>query len=245
MENELAFNVDRSSPVPLYYQVIQGVESAIRSGTLRPGCLLDSERKLATMLNLSLPTMRKAMDELVLSGRLVRKRGVGTQVASHSTSPLVLSSLYEELASSGKKPTTTVLSFIRQEADRDTLTKLQLSPGSGVYHFTRLRLAEGSPVALMENWVRDDLMTLKPEMLSSDGLYAVLRQGGVTFRLASQRIGASLTSACESSLLENEVGSPLITMERTVSDDAGQMIETGRHVYLADSYSFEMTLVQR
>jgi DNA-binding GntR family transcriptional regulator len=46
-------------------------------------------------------------------------------------------------------------------------------------------------------------------------------------------------------LLETEPGSALVTMERTAVDDTGRNVETGRHVYRGDSYSFEMTLVQR
>ena len=46
-------------------------------------------------------------------------------------------------------------------------------------------------------------------------------------------------------LLEVAPGSALVTMERTAVDDTGRSVETGRHVYRADSYSFEMTLVQR
>ena len=46
-------------------------------------------------------------------------------------------------------------------------------------------------------------------------------------------------------LLETDVNSALVTMERTAVDDTGRRVETGHHVYRADSYSFEMTLVQR
>lgn len=73
--NQLGLNIDRSSPVPLYHQIVQGIEAAIYSGVLEPGSRLDNEINLAAELNLSRPTMRKAMDELVRSGLLVRKRG--------------------------------------------------------------------------------------------------------------------------------------------------------------------------
>ena len=72
--------VDRKSPVPLYFQVAQHMEHLIESGELAPGTRLENEIDLADRLRLSRPTMRRAIQELVAKGLLVRKRGVGTQV---------------------------------------------------------------------------------------------------------------------------------------------------------------------
>jgi DNA-binding GntR family transcriptional regulator len=131
------------------------------------------------------------------------------------------------------------------EADDATLTALQLPAGSKVYHFTRLRKVGGKPLALMENWVRDDIAAMDEAMLAAEGLYSILRRGGVNFRLATQRIGAMTANEYQASKLDTAEGSALVTMERTAVDDTGRHIETGHHVYRADSYSFEMTLVQR
>jgi DNA-binding GntR family transcriptional regulator len=97
----------------------------------------------------------------------------------------------------------------------------------------------------MENWVRDDIASMDEAMLSAEGLYSILRRGGVNFRLATQRIGAMIANDYQASMLETPAGSALVTMERTAVDDTGRRVETGNHVYRADSYSFEMTLVQR
>lgn len=246
MNTGLHIPIDRSSPVPLYHQIVQGIESAIHDGTLEPGSRLENEIDLAQQLNLSRPTMRKAMDELVRSGLLVRKRGVGTQVVSSQVRRhLELSSLNDDLERAGKKPTTRALSFSHGEPDERVAGLLQLPGGVGVYHFTRLRSVGSAPLALMENWVRDDIATLTEEALNAEGLYRILRNAGVNFRLANQRIGAMVANDYQAPLLEVAPGSALVTMERTAVDDAGRNVETGNHVYRADSYSFEMTLVQR
>jgi DNA-binding GntR family transcriptional regulator len=246
LANSLNLTIDRSSPVPLYHQVVQGIEAAIRSGALPPGSKLENEIDLAASLNLSRPTMRKAMDELVRAGLLVRKRGVGTQVvASQVRRQLELSSLFDDLSAGGGKPTTEVLTFEHIEASQATRDALALAPGATVYHFTRLRKVDGKPLALMENWVRDDITSIDAEQLAAEGLYAILRNGGVNFRLATQRIGAMVATDYQARFLEAAPGSALVTMERTAVDDTGRMVETGRHVYRADTYSFEMTLTQR
>jgi hypothetical protein len=52
----VAFRVDRDSPVPLYFQLAQQFEAAIRSGALPVGSRLDNEVELARQLGLSRPT---------------------------------------------------------------------------------------------------------------------------------------------------------------------------------------------
>ena len=71
----LPIRVDRTSPVPLYFQVAQYLEQMIESGELPMGTRLDNEGDLAGQLGLSKPTMRRAHEVLEGRGLLVRKRG--------------------------------------------------------------------------------------------------------------------------------------------------------------------------
>lgn len=80
MITTLSVELERSSPVPLYYQLAQAIEKSILDGQLRPGDRFENELALAKRLNLSRPTTRRAIQELVDKGLLVRERGVGTQV---------------------------------------------------------------------------------------------------------------------------------------------------------------------
>src|SRR5687767_13619238 len=83
-EDEVAvtptFDIDRSSPTPLYFQLAQALEKAVAEGHLPAGSKLENEVLLAQHYGLSRPTVRRAVQELVDKGLLVRKRGVGTQV---------------------------------------------------------------------------------------------------------------------------------------------------------------------
>ncbi len=69
--------VDRSSPVPLYFQLAQHLEHAIESGQIPPDTLLDNEIQLAGQLGRLRPTVRRAMHYLVEKRLLVRRRGSG------------------------------------------------------------------------------------------------------------------------------------------------------------------------
>jgi GntR family transcriptional regulator len=241
----LSIRVDRFSPVPLYSQVSTQIEQAIESGALGPGFKLDNEVALAEQLGLSRPTMRRAIQELVSKGLLVRKRGVGTQVVHGRVRREVkLTSLYDDLANSGRRPATRVLVNVVDQADDQVAEELGVDPGTPVRHLERLRLAGGEPLAILRNWLPEHLLAPSDEDLEEHGLYELIRDRGIYMRIARQRIAARGADAEEARLLQQETGSPLLTMERTAYDDHGRAVEFGSHVYRAETYSFEVTLVE-
>lgn len=238
--------LDRSSPIPLYFQVARQIEAAIESGALRPGQRLDNEIDLADRYGLSRPTMRRAIEELVAMGLLVRKRGVGTQVVQGQLKrPVELSSLFDDLTNSHQRPTTTVMLCDTVAADDEIAQSLGLAAGDPVVALERLRFARGEPLAIMHNWLPTDLGQLSAETLSQRGLYELMRSFGVNLRIANQRIGAAVATAAEARLLGVRKGAALLTLQRTSFDDTGRPVELGRHVYRAETYTFEITVIAR
>ena len=241
---DLFMDLDRSSPVPLYYQVSQQIEHAISSGQLGPGARLDNEISLADQFGLSRPTMRRAIQELVDKGLLVRKRGVGTQVVhGQVTRPVELTSLYDDLTRGHQAPRTTLLVNEIIPASDTVSGFLDVPVGANVLRLRRLRFANAEPLAILENYLPEDLADIGQSDLESRGLYQLMRAKGVHIRVAKQRIGARAGTAEECQLLDERKGSPLLTMDRATHDDSGRPVEWGHHVYRASQYSFEVTLV--
>ena len=239
----MPLRVDRSSPVPLYFQVAQHLEHMIESGELPMGTRLENETDLADQLGLSRPTMRRAIEYLVGRGLLVRKRGIGTQVVhAKVTRDVELTSLYDDLAKNGRAPSTRVVSFTTEPAPDAIAVKLGIAAETPVYVFERLRFADGEPLALMRNHVPAHLMELAAADLETQGLYNMLRANGITMRIAKQAIGARVATAAEARALGETKGAPLLTMERSAYDDQGRAVEHGHHLYRASRYSFDLTL---
>ncbi|MFF4584907.1 GntR family transcriptional regulator [Streptomyces sp. NPDC001388] len=242
----LNFALDRSSPVPLYYQLAQQLESAIEHGALAPGNLLGNEIDLSTRLGLSRPTVRQAIQSLVDKGLLVRRRGVGTQVVhSQVKRPLELSSLYDDLEAAGQGPTTHVLRNERVPATADVAAALGIAEGAEVTLLERLRSAHGQPVAFLCNYLPPALLDLDTRRLEATGLYHLMRAGGITLHSARQTIGARSATAEEAALLAEEEGAALLTMQRTAYDDTGRPVEYGTHIYRASRYAFDFQLLVR
>ena len=102
--------MDRTSPVPLYFQVATRLQELIEKGEIGVGARIENEVDLAERLGVSRPTTRRAIQYLVERGMLVRKRGVGTQVVHPKVRrPVELSSLYDDLVTSDRAPRTEVL----------------------------------------------------------------------------------------------------------------------------------------
>ena len=239
----LPIRVDRTSPVPLYFQVAQYLEQMIESGELPMGTRLDNEGDLAGQLGLSKPTMRRALEYLVGRGLLVRKRGIGTQVVQAKvTREVELTSLYDDLAKTGRDPSTTVVSFRIEPAPDALAAELGLAAGTPVYVFERLRSADAEPLALMRNHVPEHLMRLSAADLEERGLYNLFRANGIVMRIAKQSIGARAATAAEARALGERKGAPLLVMERSAYDEQGRAVEHGRHVYRASRYNFDLTL---
>ena len=152
--NSAAIQIDRASPVPLYFQLARHFETAIETGRLGAGTRLENEVDLAERLGLSRPTVRAAFGYLVSKGLVVRKRGAGTLVAERAIDrDLELTSLYEDLAAAGRRPATLVIKNEVGHASDQVARALNVPERALVICLERIRLAEGEPIALMRNFL--------------------------------------------------------------------------------------------
>ncbi len=239
-----ALRIDRSSPVPLYFQVAQHLENAIASGEIPPGTLFHNEILLADQLGLSRPTMRRAMQHLVDKGMIVRRRGVGTRVVQPKVRrPLQLTSLYDDLAGTGKEPSTRVLGFEHVAADEEVAGQLGVAAGTELVRIERLRSAQGLPIAKLTNLLPPAVVRFGEAELAEHGLYELLRVHGVQLHSATQTVGARSATPAEAALLNEGRGAALLTVQRVSYDDHGSVVEYGTHLYAASRYAFEINLL--
>ena len=239
-------DLDRTGPIPLYYQLSQRIEQAIHTGKLSPGDRMENEVSLGERLGLSRPTVRRAIEELVAKGFVVRRRGIGTQVVHGQVARgIELTSLYDDLVRLGKKPQTNVLEVKLVPAETLVAEQLGIRPGEDVVFIHRVRLSGKTPVAIMQNWLPTKFMELKRKDMEKLGLYEWLRTRGTSIHVAKQKIAARRATHQESDLLELEKSDPVLTMDRTAYDNSGAAVEFGHHCYRTDLYSFEFTLVDR
>ena len=214
--------LDRTSPIPLYFQIAENLKEAIQAGTIAPGERLDNELELAEQLGVSRPTVRQAIQRLVQHGLVVRRRGLGTVVvAPRILRPVALTSLYDDLAAAERAPTTAVRSLEEIAADDEIAQVLSLAVGTPVLSIERLRFADDTPLALMHNYLPAKLLQGRTEAdLEQTGLYELLRSQGVQLHAADQVLAARRATAHEARLLQAPRSATVLTMTRTAFDPA-------------------------
>jgi len=241
-ETVIPVSLDRSSPVPLYFQLAEQLMAAITGGSAQPGDLVENEVAMSKRLGLSRPTVRYAIRYLVDQGLLVRKRGLGTFITSRRVHRRVSKgSLYEDLSNQGRSPSTKVLG---QSTGRNpkAAVALELDPDTDLIALKRLRYADGETLTIMHNWLPTRFGPISDDDLVQRGLYSILHDHGVGPIVVHQSISARLPTTEESEILEITNRLPVITVRRTAFQPGGAAVEYAEHVYRSDNYEIDLVL---
>ncbi|MCI9886955.1 GntR family transcriptional regulator [Micrococcales bacterium 31B] len=209
---------------------------------MRPGDRIENEVDLAQRLGLSRPTVARAVNELVAKGLLVRRRGVGTEVANPNFSRRIgLTSLHADLLNCGRQVRTNLL---RHDwvVDPVRAERLGAPAKADLLFIERVRLADAEPLAVMRNWLPAERATFKTSDLETCGLYDLLAAQGVTVSQAEQHITARLVTPHEAELLRVRRGSAALTLVRLARDTYGAAIELGEHTYRGDAYTLDLSV---
>ena len=212
--------------------------------SLDPGTRIPSERDLAARWGIARMTARKAIETLTVEGLLDRRPGSGTYVAQVPyAKTLGLSSFTVDMQRRGLTPSSEVLEFERVPADAATAAKLEIVEGSDVVCFTRLRLADGEPIAVETTWIPEQLV---PGMSESDligSLFETLaRKFGISLGQASSVIDPALADAPTASWLGIEPNEPCLRIQMAYLDTRRRPIMAATCLYRGDRYQLQVVL---
>lgn len=237
---------DERTRVPKYYRVKQRLRELIDGA--EPGTSLPTERALSETFDTSRVTVRQALQELAAEGRVNRVQGRGTFVLPPKvTVPLQLTSHTESMRERHLVATSRVLEVVQVDASNEVVRALELTPGTRVERISRVRLADGEPMAIENvHLVAAAVPGIGEHIDDRASLYAVLReQYGIEPARATQTLESAVASPAEASLLDVDTGSPLLLLTRTSHGAAGRPVEYTTSVYRGDRYRFVTSLHPR
>ena len=237
--------VDKDSILPFYYQIKELLSRDIRSGKYLVGQKIPGELDLAKKFQVSRPTVRQAINELVFEKVLWRARGKGTFVNQPKVDIRidVLTPFVEELQSQGLLPGLSIVSNKLVVPSSNITSALDLAENEKVIEFVRVRLANNTPLILRTSYFNYKLMpflltTNKEEL---EPLYPHIESHGFKMVKAEQSLLVVQARKYEARLLQVSVGSPLILWEGIVSNYDGQPLEYVKSLYRGDRYKFYIT----
>jgi GntR family transcriptional regulator len=237
---------DRLASEPKYYAVKRHLLDFI--GSLEPGAAVPTERDLALQMQTSRTTVRQALGELVIEGRLVRRQGSGTYVAEPKvTWPLYLASFTEQVRASGFTPSAEVLGTQRIAASAELAQRLHVSSRAPVYKLERLRLADNWPIAVETSWLPAARFPGLTRLIRVHGsLHAILASHyGISMQTGEESIETAPATPREAGPLRVDVGTPMLVVSRQNFDPDDTPVEFGRTWFRGDRVTLVTRLASR
>lgn len=217
--------------VPKYWLVKEQVRELADGAA--PGTALPTERELAERLDTSRTTVRQAIAELAVEGRLVRTQGSGTYVAEPQLVRVRRMSSFTEDVGAGR-----VESRVLRVGVEDG-SAAPLLEASTVTLVERLRLVDGVPLAHETARLAGVYPDLAAELDARGSLYTTLREAyGVHLGAVEDTVQTHLAEPDVAALLEVETGHPLLLVHRLGESDGGRPVEWTRSVYRGDRFRF-------
>lgn len=233
-------NLDRISSVPLYAQIHEKLRRRIETDELKAGAAVPSERELAEMFKVSRMTARQAINALKSEGFVYQERGVGTFVSKRKLDVHTrnLIGFTEEMLARGLAPSTKILLSRREKAAAETAKELGLSDDDEVFHFQRLRLADGLPLAFEDGYLpAKRFPRLDEKDLESESLYKILENDyGIQMHHAEEILEATCATKEIAKALTIKAKSALLIVHRVVFTESNLAVESVRTFYRADRY---------
>jgi len=225
--------------MPKYYTVKRQLLDLIAS--LAPGSPVPPERELARDYGTSRTTVRQALAELVVEGRLLRRQGKGTFVAKPKVAQaLELASYTEGMRAHGLHPQTRILEIGYMAADEDLAARLGIRTGARTLRIHRLRLADGEPMSVDTSHLPARRFPgLRKQLNRHSSLYETLASAyGVKLTEAEETIETVLADPHNADLLAVDIGLPLLLLSRHAVDTTGETVEWAQSWYRGDRYKF-------
>lgn len=236
-------HIDKKSPIPVYYQLVNIIQHKISTGEYIEGVSIPSERELCDTLGISRMTVRQALNRLVNDGILFREKGRGTFVSKAKIVQKNIMSFSETVTQRGMVPSTKILFFSKEEATEDIVSALGLKNGETVYILRRLRLADNIPVGIEEHFIPERYCPNFEKLDLTASLFRIIKgEYGFTIRYVDNIIEAAKPSKEEKEILDIPGTIPVLraTGINYAENDLKLFFE--RSSYRSDEYKFSVRI---
>jgi GntR family transcriptional regulator len=240
-------SLNKEIPVPLYYQLKEILLEYIREHPKDLEEPLPTELELSSHFDISRPTVRQALNELVFEGYLYRIKGKGTFISKPKIKQdflLTLDSFNNEMRKKGFSPSTKLIESNVIKSDEKVSKALELAVGSNVFELRRIRFTNQEPIVVVVTYIPcQKCPGLIEKDLESDSLYEILeKEYDLIIYKAVRNLESVAAGQYEAQLLEIKKGAPLQFFESITYLIDGTPIEYSLAKYRGDRNKFTFEL---
>jgi len=239
--------LNRNIPIPLYYQLKMILLEYIKEQHHDADEPIPTEVEISEYFGISRPTVRQAINELVVEGYLRRVKAKGTFISKPKISQdflLTLDSFNNEMRKKGFVPSTKILQKEIVKSDEKVADTLKLETGAEVIKLTRLRYADSEPIVFVITYIPYKVCpALMEHDLQNESLYEIIeRESGKLISSAVRSLECIIAGEYEAKLLNIEKGAPVQYFESIVSLEDGTPVEYSLAKYRSDRSKFTFEL---
>ena len=236
--------IDQLSGIPLYVQMREHLRSELDQ--IEPGIPIPTETELGKRFRVSRITVRRAIEDLVAEGLLLRQQGRGTFVQKPKLTHELnrITSWTEQLKTLGFSPETSHRKIIRQKAPAHVAETLCLASSETIFRIERIRLAQHEPISYMINFLPAKLLPgFNSHSFTGESLYDLLAQEyGFVAAMAVDTVGTRSASSEEANALCIEHKAPILSVRRVSYLQDGTPLELAIVASRGDRYQYQVAL---
>jgi GntR family transcriptional regulator len=241
-------------PLSKYHQIYLVLREQLHEGRFAQG--LPGELELARQFNVGRVTVRRALEQLVDEGLIVREVGRGTRPTTRaeqsgtragkkpSAAPATrLSGLLENIVSVSRGTTVKVIEWRLIQASHEMAEALRIAEHDPVRKAVRRRSSDAGPVSHITTWVPATLArSFSRADLAGKPMLQLLEESGVELGRAVQTISARQADAQVAQELQVAVGTALLSVRRLVHDADERPVQLLHGLYRPDRYEYQMEM---
>ena len=231
-----------NSTVPLHKQAQDLLRELIESDEYKNGKMLPNEVDLAKQLNISRNTLRQAINQLVIEGRLIRKKGVGTKVAHKGITGGVKNwhSFTQEMKMLGIEVKNYELRISFQRPGKEIADFFQIEETQKCVVMERIRGNNTFPFVFFISYFNPKLPISSEENFNQP-LYEMLENKyGIYVKTSKEAVSARLAGDSIATKLDIQPDDPILIRKRFVYDDNNVPVEYNIGYYRADSFTYTL-----
>lgn len=226
-------------PQARYLQIADALRDQL--GGYKAGEYLPSESALAEQFDVNRHTLRRAVDELVAEGRVLRHKGRGSCVLPQAiVYPLHASSAYSKtLEGMGFRSGAVLLARREREAKDDEIADLQLYTEETVLEIRTLRLLDEQPISLITHcFARRHLEFV--HAYTGGSMREHLARQGIRLQRSSTLIGARTPNQHTALQLMMPRHTPVLSIRTLSCGSDGRPFELSRSLTRADRFNYHV-----